>query len=133
MVTTRYKLSPGCVYNVNYHIVWCSKYRKQVLVDNVAEDLKTLLYQKAKEIDVTIEALEIMPDHVHVFISCKPTLCIHFIVQQFKGLTSHELRGKYEHIRRKLPTLWSRSYYVGTIGYVSDTIVRNYIAQQKGK
>jgi len=74
-----------------------------------------------------------MADHVHIFVSCKPTLPIHYIVQQFKGFTSHYLRGKYEHLRRKLPTLWSRSYYVGTIGCVSDTVVRNYIANQKGK
>ena len=60
-------------------------------------------------------------------------LPIHYIVQQFKGLTSHELRAKYEHLRVKIPTLWSRSYYVGTVGCVSDTVVKNYIANQKGK
>lgn len=80
-----------------------------------------------------IEALEIMPDHVHIFVSSIPTLPIHYIVQQLKGFTSHELRGKYEHLRKKLPTLWARSYYVGPVGFVSDTIVKNYIMSQRGK
>lgn len=133
MSEQRYKLSAGCVYNINYHIVWCPKYRKSVLVDDVAKDLALLLHQKAEQLNMKIEALEVMPDHVHLFVSSVPTLPIHYIVQQFKGFTSHELRGKYEHLRKKLPTLWSRSYYVGTIGCVSDTVVKNYIAHQKGK
>ena len=133
MAYNLYKLSSGCVYNIAYHIVWCPKYRKPILVDSVAEDIKNLLFQKAKEIDVVIEALEVMPDHIHLFVSCKPIMLIHHIVQQFKGYTSHEIRSKYMDIKRKLPTLWSRSYYVGTIGFVSETTVRNYIAQQKGK
>jgi len=129
----RYKISAGCVYNISYHIVWCPKYRKAVLTDEVAEDLKILIKQKAKELDIEIGGLEVMPDHIHLFISAKPTLPIHFIVQQFKGFTSHELRNKYEHLRKKLPTLWSRSYYAGTAGFVSDTVIKNYIAHQKGK
>jgi putative transposase len=129
----RYKISAGCVYNINYHIVWCPKYRKSVLIDAVAEDLKTLIEKKAKDIDIEIGGLKIMPDHVHLFISAKPTLPIHYIIQQFKGFTSHELRNKYEHLKRKLPTLWSRSYYAGTTGFVNDTIIKNYIAYQKGK
>ena len=133
MAKQRYKISAGCVYNINYHIVWCPKYRKPVLIDAVAKDLDILLKQKASQVDMKIEALEIMPDHVHLFVSSIPTLPIHYIVQQLKGFTSHELRGKYEHLRKKLPTLWSRSYYAGTIGSVSDTVVKNYVANQKGK
>lgn len=129
----RYKISAGCVYNINYHLVWCPKYRKAVLINSVAKDLKILIEQKAKELNVEIGGFEIMPDHIHLFVSAKPTLPIHFIVQQFKGFTSHELRNKYEHLKRKLPTLWSRSYYVGTAGFVSDSVIKNYIAHQKGK
>lgn len=129
----RYKISPGCVYNVHYHLVWCPKYRKAVLVDSIAEDLKTLIESKAKELSIEIGGLEIMPDHVHLFVSVKPTLPIHYIVQQFKGFTSHELRNKYISLKKKLPTLWSRSYYVGTAGFVSDSVIKNYIAHQKGK
>lgn len=129
----RYKISAGCVYNINYHLVWCPKYRKAVLINDVAKDLKTLIEQRAKELNIEIGGFEIMPDHIHLFISAKPTLPIHYIVQQFKGFTSHELRNKYEHLKKKLPTLWSRSYYVGTTGFVSDSVIKNYIAHQKGK
>ena len=129
----RYKISAGCVYNVNYHLVWCPKYRKQVLINGIKDDLKRLIEEKAKELNIEIGGFEIMPDHVHLFISAKSTLPIHYIVQQIKGYTSHELRGKYEHLRKKLQTLWPRSYYVGTVGFVSDTVVKNYIANQKGK
>lgn len=129
----RYKISPGCVYNINYHLVWCPKYRKSVLTGSVASDFKGLIERKAEELDIEIGGFEIMPDHVHLFISARPTLPVHYIIQQFKGYTSHELRNKYEHLRKKLPTLWSRSYYVGTAGFVSDTVIKNYIANQKGK
>lgn len=133
MAKQRYKISAGCVYNINYHLVWCPKYRKPILVNNVAEDLESLINQKAKELDVEIGGMEVMPDHVHLFISAKPTYPPHQIVGQFKGYTSHVLRRKYEHLGRKLPTLWSRSYYIGTAGFVSPTVIQNYIAQQKGK
>ena len=133
MVKQRYKISAGCVYNINYHLVWCPKYRKPVLVNNVAKDLESLIKQKAKELDVEIGGLEVMSDHVHLFISAKPTYPPHQIVGQLKGYTSHVLRKKYEHLRRKLPTLWSRSYYIGTAGFVSQTVIQNYIAHQKGK
>lgn len=129
----RYKIPSSCVYNINYHLVWCPKYRKPVLVDKVAKDIKPLIEQKAKELDVEISGFEITPTHVHLFISAKPTLPVHFIVQQFKRFTSHILRNKYEHLKKKLPTLWSRSYFVGTAGFVSDTVIKNYIASQKGK
>lgn len=129
----RYKLSDGCVYNINYHLVWCPKYRKSVLVDDVATDLKIFIEEVAKKHEIEIGGIEIMPNHVHLFVSANPTLSIHYIVQQFKRFTSHELRSKYDHLRKKLPTLWSRSYYVGTAGFVSDTIIKNYIAHQKGK
>jgi len=129
----RYKISAGCVYNINYHLVWCPKYRKAVLIDIVAKDLKLCIEKKAKELNIEIGGLEIMPDHIHLFISTKPIFPVHYIVQQFKGFTSHELRNKYEHLRKKLPTLWSRSYYVGTAGFVSDSVIKNYIAHQKGK
>ena len=133
MAKERYKISAGCVYNINYHIVWCPKYRKRVLIDNVARDLKILIEQKAQELDIPIGGLEIMPDHIHLFISAKPIHPVHQIVQHFKGYTSHELRSKYEHLRKKLPTLWSRSYYAGTAGFVSQTAIQNYVAHQKGK
>lgn len=129
----RYKRNAGCVYNVKYHIVWCPKYRKAVLVGNVVERLKSLLYFKAEQMGIEIEALEVMPNHVHVFVTGYPTEAIQHIVNQLKGYTSRMLRLEFKVLRTKLPCLWSRSYYVGTVGYVSEAAVRKYIEGQKGK
>jgi len=129
----RYKRNAGCVYNVKYHIVWCPKYRKKVLIGVVAERLKALLYEKATQLCIDIEAIEIMPDHVHIFVTGYPTEAIQHIVNQLKGYTSRMMRLEFSILRAKLPCLWSRSYYVGTVGYVSESAIRKYIEGQKGK
>ena len=123
--------SAGSVYSLKYHFVWCPKYRKNVLVDNVEKRLRELLYEKAIENGLTIEALEIMPDHVHIFVATDPTEAPQRIANQLKGYTSRKLRKEFPHLRSKSPTLWSRSYYVGSVGHVSEDTVKNYIANQK--
>ena len=133
MSDTRYRRNAGSVFSLKYHLVWCPKYRRKVLVREVAEDLRELLHQKAKELDVQIEALEIMPDHVHLFIESDPTEAPQRLANQFKGFTSRLLREKYPHLRSQLPSLWSRSYYVGSIGQVSEESVKRYIEMQKSK
>lgn len=133
MTDERYRRNAGCVFSPKYHLVWCPKYRKPVLAGSVAKDLRALLAQKARELDVTIEALEIMPDHVHLFISADPTDAPQRLANQFKGFTSRMLRQKYSHLRSRLPTLWSRSYYIGSIGQVSEQTVKHYIESQKGR
>jgi putative transposase len=126
-----YSRNAGAVYTLKYHLVWCPKYRRKVLVDTVADDLRSLLYQKAEQLKVTVEALEIMPDHVHLFICAPPTEAPHRLANQFKGYTSRMLRGKYPELRSRLPSLWSRSYYMGSIGQVSEKTVKAYIAAQR--
>jgi len=133
MMVMRYKHNPGCVYNIKYHLVWCPKYRREVLTDNIAKRLQELLYDKAKQLEIAIEAITIMPDHVHVFITGEPTEAIQHIVNQLKGYSSFILRNEFSELRSKLPCLWSRSYYVGTVGYVSEAAIRKYIEGQKGK
>jgi len=129
----RYKHNAGCVYNIKYHLVWCPKYRREVLTDRIAARLKELLYETAKRLEVSIEAIEIMSDHVHVFVTGEPTEAIQHIVNQLKGYSSFVLRKEFPELRSKLPCLWSRSYYVGTVGYVSEAAIRKYIEGQKGK
>jgi putative transposase len=132
-MSERYKRNTGCVYNVKYHIVWCPKYRKEVLVGAVANRLKELLYEKAKQLPIEIAEIEIMPDHVHIFVTGYPTEAIQHIVNQLKGYTSRIMRSEFSILRAKLPCLWSRSYYVWTVGYVSESAIRKYIEGQKGK
>src|SRR5579871_5160799 len=122
-----YGRSASAVYALKYHLVWCPKYRRKVLVGPVEDDLRFFLQQKAEQLQVTIEALEIMPDHVHLFISAPPSEAPHRLANQFKGFTSRMLRLKYPELRSRLPSMWSRSYYICTIGRVSEKTVKAYI------
>ena len=131
MSKTRYRHTAGAVSLLKYHLVWCPKYRRPVLVGAVADDLRTLLYQKAAELGATIEALEIMPDHVQLFVGVPPIYAPQHLANQFKGYTSRLLRQKYPELRSRLPSLWSRSYYVGSVGHVSDKTVKAYIEAQR--
>jgi putative transposase len=128
---TRYRKTAGCVYNLHFHVVWCPKYRKKVLVGDVAQALDETLRVKAADLGIEIEALEVMPDHVHLFIATPPTDAPQYFVNQFKGYTSRLLRQQFPHLVRLLPTLWSRSYYVGSAGQVSAETIQAYIAAQK--
>lgn len=119
------------VYNLGYHLIWCPKYRRPVLVGDVEKRLKELLLEKAKEIGVEIAELEVMPDHVHLFVKPAPTAAPHWVVQQFKGFSSHELRKEFPWLKSRLPTLWTRSYYVESVGHISEDSVKRYIEEQK--
>jgi putative transposase len=131
MVDTRYRKNAGAVFSLKYHLVWCPKYRKPILGGPVAQRLKELLHEKATELDATIHALEIMPDHVHLFLETDPTLAPAHIAAQFKGFTSKVLRDEFPFLKSRLPTLWSRSYYIGSVGHVSEATVRKYIKSQQ--
>jgi putative transposase len=133
VVVERYAKNAGAVFSLKYHIVWCPKYRRAVLVKPVDLRLKQLLHDKAGELGMTIHTLEVMPDHVHLFLESDPTLCVAEIVNRLKGFTSHQLREEFPFLRSRLPTLWSRRYYAGSVGSVSEAVVRKYIEAQKGK
>lgn len=131
MTVERYRHKVGAVFSLKYHLVWCPKYRKPVLTGAVEIRLKELLAEKAQELGATIHALEVMPDHVHLFLESDPTKAPAHLAAQFKGYTSRVLREEFRHLKSTLPSLWSRSYYIGSVGHVSDATVRRYIAQQK--
>ena len=103
------------------------------MVDEIKTELKKLLNQRAKQLDAEIEVLNIMPDHVHIFVKTPPTASPHWVVQQLKGYTSHELRGKFPKLKSRLPTLWTRSYYCESVGHISEEAIKKYIEDQKGK
>jgi putative transposase len=125
--------SAGAAFSLKYHLVWCPKYQRPVLVGAVADRLKALLQQKATELGLTIHALEVMPDHVHVFVEDDPTFAPRHLAAQFKGFTSHALRQEFPHLRSRLPTLWSRSYFIATVGYVTEAAIKRYIATQQAR
>ncbi|MBU2052389.1 IS200/IS605 family transposase [Patescibacteria group bacterium] len=133
MTRTEYAKNAGAVYSLKYHLVWCPKYRRPVLVGDVASRLKVLLNEKAVQLKATIHALEVMPDHVHLFLETDPTRAPAHIAFQFKGYTSNVLRREFPELKSRLPTLWSRSYFIGSIGSVTAAAIQHYIDSQKGK
>jgi putative transposase len=95
--------------------------------------LREWLAEKSAELGMTIHGLEVMPDHLHLFVESDPTRCVAEIVNRLKGYPSRLLRQEFPPLRSRLPTLWSRSYYAGTVGHVSAATIQRYIANQKGK
>ena len=127
----RYSVSKTCVYNLGYHLIWCTKYRRRVLSPKIELRLKELIRKKAEEIEVEIVEMETMQDYIHIFVKSKPTYSPHFIVQQFKGYSSRILREEFSELRSRLPSLWTRSYFCESVGCISaDTIIK-YIVNQK--
>lgn len=128
----RYTASSHTVYNIGYHLIWCPKYRRRVLIEEIEVRLKELLKEKADELGLIIVTMEVMPDHVHLFVKSKPTYAPHFIVQQLKGYTSRMLRKEFKVLRSRLPTLWTRSYFCESVGCISEDTIKKYIDNQKG-
>ncbi len=126
-----FKSNNNVVYSCKYQIVWTPKYRRSVLIDDVATRLKELLKQIAQEIRVDILEMEIMPDHVHLLIEVDPQFGIHKAVKRFKGATSRYLRLEFPHLKSRLPTLWTNSYFVSTVGGAPLEVVKQYIQNQK--
>lgn len=122
-----------CVYNVNYHIVWSVKYRMAVLKGGIDEALKEMFVQIAAEKNFTIHAMEVMPDHVHIFVSSHPKLSPSYIVKMLKGISGRWLMMRYPELKQQLwkGNLWNSSFYIETIGSVSEESARMYIERQK--
>jgi len=114
------------------HLVFCPKRRKKVLVGEVVRRMRDIFYQLATEKDWTIRALEIAPDHVHLFIEYPPDEAINQIVKAFKGRSSRYLRQEFPHLL-KLPSLWTHSYFYSTAGKVSAETIQRYIEDDHHK
>lgn len=122
-----------CKFSCKYHVIWCPKYRRKVLIGTIAVRLKELLTIKAKELNVEILESEIMPDHVHLLLDTLPTEAIGTIIGRLKGYTSKNLRAEFPELKRRLPTLWTNSYFVSTVGGVTLNVLKQYIENQKNK
>ena len=129
----KYAKNAGAVFSLKYHLVWCPKYRRQVLVAPVDARLKEVLAAVSESHGWTLHTLEVMPDHVHLFVEADPTACAAEIVNRLKGASSRILRDEFPSLKSRLPTLWSRSYFAGTVGSVSEAVISRYIDSQKGK
>ncbi len=127
-----YTSSNTSVHFMNYHFVWCSKYRRRVITTDIELRLKKIINDISLENGWEIIALETMPDHVHLFIKTDPTIAPNNVIAKIKGRTSRILRSEFPQLKRRLPTLWTRSYFVSTHGHVSSDTIMKYVEEQKG-
>ena len=119
------------VCSCKYHVVWCPKYRRKVLVDGVDVRLKELIDEICHELRIDVIEIEIMPDHVHLLMEVDPQFGIHKAVKQIKGRTSRILRQEFSWLRSRLPSLWTNSYFVSTVGGAPLSVIKQYIEDQK--
>ena len=119
------------LFRSKYHVVWCPKYRRSVLVNGVDERLKAILREVADETRSEIIEFEVMPDHVHVLVEVDPQFGIHSLVKLMKGRSSRLLRQEFPWLKSRLPTLWTNSYFVSTVGGSPLAVVKQYIENQK--
>lgn len=126
-----YKNNHNVVYSFKYHVVWCPKYRRKVLVNGVDIRLKELIQEICTELRVDVIEMEIMPDHVHLLLEVEPQFGVHRAVKHIKGKTSRILRQEFPWLNSRLPSLWTNSYFVSTVGGAPLSIIKQYIENQK--
>ena len=129
-MSQKYRHKITSVTLINYHFVWCPRRRRKVLKGLIEQRLKTLIHEACQDVDISVVALEIMPDHVHAFLNCPPTLSPSQVMHKVKGYTARYLRKEFTELL-KMPSMWTRSYFCSTAGNVSSATVERYIAQQK--
>ena len=127
----KYKSNNNIVYSCKYHVVWCPKYRRKVLTGKIEARLKELIQETCLELQCELIELEIMPDHVHLLVEVDPQFGIHTLVKNLKGKTSRILRKEFPVLTTKLPTLWTNSYFVSTVGGAPLEVIKQYIENQK--
>jgi len=120
----RDKSNRNVYYSCKYHVVWCPKYRRKVLIEPIAQRLKAIIGEVSQEHQAAVLSLEIMPDHVHLLVECDPQYGIHRFVRLLKGRSSRLLRQEFPDLQRKLPSLWTNSYFVSTVGGAPLSVIK---------
>ncbi|MGI8730248.1 MAG: IS200/IS605 family transposase [Solirubrobacteraceae bacterium] len=118
------------VYVCRYHVVWCSKYRRAVLVGDIASRLVELVGEDIASLDGELVEVSVQPDHVHLLVGVDPQFGIHRLVKQIKGRSSRVLRDEHPSLKSRLPSLWTNSYFVATAGGAPLATIQRYIEQQ---
>lgn len=126
-----FKSNRNVVYSCKYHVVWCPKYRRRVLANGVDIRLKEIINKTAVELQAEIIELEVMPDHVHLLVEIDPQFGIHRLVKRLKGRSSRLLRREFPALKSRLPSLWTNSYFVSTVGGAPLEVIKQYIENQK--
>lgn len=127
----KYKRTATTVSLINYHIVFCPRYRRKIFnIPGVEDCFKELVRKECSRREIDIIAMECHVDHVHMFVSVYPQMAIPDILKYVKGATSHVLRDEFPQLK-KMPSLWTRSYFVSTAGNVSSETIEWYVKTQK--
>jgi putative transposase len=127
----RIRSNNNITFACQYHVVWCPKYRRDVLRDGVDVRLKEILRAVCLERKAEVLELEVMPDHVHLLVAVDPQYGIHRLMKQLKGRSSRLLCQEFSACRTRLPSLWTNAYFVATVGGASLSVVKQYIENQK--
>ncbi|CCF81558.1 ISHa1152 transposase A [Helicobacter bizzozeronii CCUG 35545] len=131
MQTIKYKSNNNIVYSCKYHIVWCPKYRRKVLVDQVEIRLKQIILEVAQELEVEILEMETDKDHIHILAEVDPSFGVMKFIRTAKGRSSRLLRQEFAHLRTRLPTLWTNSCFISSVGGAPLEVIKQYIANQQ--
>lgn len=121
------------MYSCQYHVIFCPKYKRKILKDGKDVRLKEMFLEIAEKHQFQILEMEVMPDHVHLLIDCNPRFGIMECVKALKRQTAHDMRKEFPDLVSKLPSLWTLSCFISTVGPVSLETVRRYIETQKDK
>ncbi len=132
-MNTEIKTNSNIAYTCRYHLVFCPKYRRNVLTSPIDERLKTIILETIEKWGQEFIEMEVSPDHVHLLVGCDPQFGIHRLVKFIKGASSHQLRKEFPDLKRRLPSLWTNSYFLATTGGVTIETMKKYIESQKGK
>lgn len=131
MKKSDYRSNETTVFCCRYHVIFCPKYRRKVLIHGIDERFKEIVLSMQEEQNFKVLKMEVMPDHVHLLLDVDPTIGVNTLVGRIKGKTAHILCREYPEIRRRIPTLWTRSKFIATVGSVSLDVVKKYIEDQK--
>jgi putative transposase len=127
-----FKSNRNVVYSCKYHVVFCPKYRRAVLVPPIDGRLKEVIREVCADAKSELVQMEVMPDHVHLLLDCDPQFGINRLARSIKGRSSHVLRSEFPKLKSQLPSLWTGSYFVATVGGAPLSVIKRYIENQKG-
>lgn len=126
-----FKSNRNIVFSCIYHVVWVTKYRKKYIGGDIEKRLKEICLEVAEELEFEITEMECERDHIHLLVDIDPQLGIHKAVKRMKGKSSRILRQEFAILRQRLPTLWTNSYFVSSVGGAPISVIKQYIESQK--
>ncbi|MEL6152185.1 MAG: IS200/IS605 family transposase [Chloroflexota bacterium] len=128
-----YRSEGGTVFSCQYHVVWCPKYRRNVLEGDVADYLEQFILQMGQQMQYEVLDMEIQPDYVHLLLDVDPKPGIVSLVKKIKYQSALALRTQFPELKSRLPGLWTRNVFISTVGTADTSDIQNYLDEQKGK